>query len=73
MMKTQRQKHDYEPSKKRILLQKKKVRDLTNKHELKMKKLQKCKTMDPTMKQVLLNKKADQLKKQWILLRNKIC
>lgn len=53
MMKTQRQKHDYEamePSKKRTLLQKKKVRDLTNKHELKMKKLQKCKTMDPTMK-----------------------
>ena len=39
-MKTQRQKHDYEamePSKKRTLLQKKKVRDLTNKHELKMK------------------------------------
>lgn len=49
-MKTQRQKHDYEamePSKKRTLLQKKKVRDLTNKHELKMNKITKVQNNGP--------------------------
>ena len=64
-MTNQRQKQDYEamePSKKRILLEKKQVRDMTNKHELKMKQLQKYKTMDTAKKQDLLNKKAEQLK-----------
>ena len=65
LMKNQRQKQDYEamePSKKRILLEKKQVRDMTNTHELKMKQLQKYKTMDTAKKQDLLNKKAEQLK-----------
>ena len=40
MMKNYRQKQDYEamePSKKKIFLEKKQVRDMTNEHKLKMK------------------------------------
>ena len=63
-------------------------RDMTNKHELKMKQLQKYKTMDTAKKRNLLNKKAEQYKtmvtakKQDLLkkaeyktmvLQNKIC
>ena len=65
VMKNQRQKQGYEamePSKKRMLLEKKQVRDMTNKHELKIKQLQKYKTMDSAKKQDLLNKKAQQYK-----------
>ena len=39
-MKNHREKQDYEamePSKKKVFLEKKQVRDMTNKHELKMK------------------------------------
>ena len=63
-MKNHRQKQDYEamePSKKNIFLEKKRVRDLTNKHELKRKQL-KCKAMDTTDKKDMLNKKAEQHK-----------
>jgi len=65
IMKNQRQKQDYdatELSKKRIFLEKKQVRDMTNKHEIKMKQLQKYKTMDTAKKQEMLNKKAEQFK-----------
>ena len=64
IMKNYRQKQDYdamEPSKKKILLKKKQVRDMTNKLELKMKQL-KYKTMDTAKKQDLLNKKTEQYK-----------
>ena len=64
IMKNYRQKQDYEamePSKKKIFLEKKQVRDMTNKHELKMKQL-KYKTMDTAKKQDMLNKKAEQYK-----------
>ena len=63
-MKNHRQKQDYEamePSKKKIFLEKKQVRDMTNNHELKMKQL-KYKAMDTTKKQDVLNKKAAQYK-----------
>ena len=54
IMKNHRQKQDYEamePSKKKIFLEKKQVRDKTNtKHELKRKQLLKHKAMDTTMK-----------------------
>ena len=46
-------------------------RDMTNKHELKMKQLQKYKTMDTAQKQDLLIKKAEQYKT--MMLKNKIC
>ena len=52
IMKNYRQKQDYEamePSRKEILLEKKQVRDMANKHELKMKQL-KYKTMDAAKK-----------------------
>lgn len=45
-------------------------RDMTNKHELKMKQLQKYKTMDTAKKQDLLIKKAEQYKT--MMLKNKI-
>ena len=50
-----------EPSKKKIFLEKKQVRDMSNNHELKMKQL-KYKAMDTTKKQDMLNKKAAQYK-----------
>ena len=63
-MKNYRQKQDYRSNgtiKEKIFLEKKQVRDMTNKHELKMKQL-KYKTMDTAKKQDLLNKKAEQYK-----------
>ena len=65
IMKNYRQKQDYEamePSKKKIFSEKKKVRDMTNKHKLKMKQLLKYKTMDTAKKQDMLSKKAEQYK-----------
>ena len=73
MMKNQRQKHDYkamEPSKKRILSEKKQVKIMTN--ELKMKQLRKYETTDIVTKEDLLNKKQTYTK-EWLLLKNKIC
>ena len=64
IMKNYRQKQHYEamePSKKKIFLEKKQGRDMTNKHELKMKQL-KYKTMDTAKKEDMLNKKAEQYK-----------
>ena len=64
IMKNHRQKQDYEAmesSKKKIFLEKKQVRDMTNKHKLKMKQL-KYKTMNTAKKQDTLNKKAQQYK-----------
>lgn len=72
-MKNQRQKHDYkamEPSKKRILSEKKQVKIMTN--ELKMKQLRKYETTDIVTKEDLLNKKQTYTK-EWLLLKNKIC
>lgn len=75
MMKNQRQKHDYkamEPSKKRILSEKKQVKIMTNERELKMKQLRKYETTDIITKEDLLNKKQTYTK-EWLLLKNKIC
>ena len=75
MMKNQRQKQDYkamEPSKKRILSEKKQVKIMTNEHELKMKQLRKYETTDIVTKEDLLNKKQTYTK-EWLLLKNKIC
>ena len=58
-MKNHRQKQNYEamePSKKKIFLEKKQVRDVTNNHELKMKQ-SKYKPMDTTKKKDMLSKK----------------
>ena len=62
-MKNHRQKQDYEamePSKKKIFLEKKQVRDMTNKQDLQSKRAEQYKTMDTAKKQDLLNKKAEQ-------------
>ena len=79
IMKNHRQKQDYEtmePSKKKIFLEKKQVRDMKNKNELKMKQIHKYKTMDAAKKQDLLNNKAEQYRtmdtaKKQDLLNNK--
>jgi hypothetical protein len=66
MMKNQWQKQNYEamePSKKRILLEKKEARDTNkNKYDLQKKEADKYKTMDTTSKQDLLNKQAEKYK-----------
>ena len=61
-----------EPSKKRILSEKKQVKIMTNEHELKMKQLRKYETTDIVTKEDLLNKKQTYTK-EWLLLKNKIC
>lgn len=61
-----------EPSKKRILSEKKQVKIMTNEHELKMKQLRKYETTDIVTKEDLRNKKQTYTK-EWILLKNKIC
>ena len=61
-----------EPSKKRILSEKKQVKIMTNERELKMKQLRKYETTDIITKEDLLNKKQTYTK-EWLLLKNKIC
>ena len=59
-MKNHRQKQDYEAMepKKKIFLEKKQVRDMTNKQDLQSKRAEQYKTMDTAKKQDLLNKKS---------------
>ena len=63
MLTNERQKQNYkgmEPSRKRILLEKKQAKDSTNKKELQKKRAQKYKvTMDALKKQRLLDKHAE--------------
>ena len=72
-MKNHRQKQDYEamePSKKKIFLEKKQVRDMTNKQDLQRKRAEQYKTMDTAKKQDLLNEQyrtMDTAKKQDLL------
>ena len=62
IMKNERQKQNYkgmEPSRKRILLERKQAKDSTNKKELQKKRAQKYKTMGAFEKQRLLDKHAE--------------